>query len=140
MENEIYKLIYKIDQKIPYIRLLGKQFVNRNKNLGYFIYKNKKYPLLETVETKKIQKENELKIDLFFFQKIYNKSCMFKDCKTLIKVSQPNIKENQSSSYIHLNLEKDENLFYDIEEYSINENVIFQNLKNMKYSSPPSSI
>ena len=140
MENEIYKLIYKIDQKIPYIRLLGKQFVNRNKNLGYFIYKNKKYPLLETVETKKIQKENEIKIDLFFFQKIYNKSCMFKDCKTLIKVSQPNIKENQSSSYIHLNLEKDENLFYFIEKYSINENVIFQNLKNMKYSSPPSSI
>ena len=65
---------------------------------------------------------------------------MFKDCEALLKVFQPNIKENASISYIHLNLENDENLFNDIEEYSINENVIFQNLKNMKYSSPPSSI
>ena len=140
MENEVYKLIYKIDKKIPYIRLLGKQFVNRNKNLGFFIYKDKKYPLLETIETKKIQEEDEMKMNLFFFQKIYNKSCMFKDCEALLKVFQPNIKENASISYIHLNLENDENLFNDIEEYSINENVIFQNLKNMKYSSAPSSI
>ena len=65
--------------------------------LGYFIYKNKKYSLIETIEAKNIQDENELKINLFFYQKIYNKSCMFRHCDTLLKVFQSEIKEKYFS-------------------------------------------
>ena len=97
MDIESYKLIYKIDKKKDHIRLLGTEFVNRHKMLGYFIYKNKKYSLIDTIETKNIQDENELKINLFFYQKIYNKICMFRYCDNLLKVSQSNIKEKYFS-------------------------------------------
>ena len=35
MDIESYKLIYKIDKNKDHIRLLGTEFVNRNKMLGY---------------------------------------------------------------------------------------------------------
>ena len=107
MDIEAYKLIYKIDKNKDHIKLLGKEFVDRHKMLGYFIYKNKKYSLIENIETKNIKDKNEFKINLFFYKKIYNKSCMFRNCDALLKVSQPNIKEKYfSSSNEETNFEK----------------------------------
>ena len=129
MDIESYKLIYKIDKNKDHIRLLGTKFVNRNKMLGYFIYKNKKYPLNDTIETKNIQDEKELKINLFFYQKIYNKSCMFRHCDTLLKVFQSDIKEKYFYfSYKKTNFEKNESLNDFIELNAIQENSLYQNL------------
>ena len=86
---EIYKLIYKIDKlKIyqNYLRILGNKFFHRNKyigKIGRIIINNKVKPLKDTISME-IIKENEVIIKIIFFQKIRNKSCMFKECQSLL--------------------------------------------------------
>ena len=67
-------------------RVLGKEFIRNNKNKGKFIIKNKKYDLIEFIDTTNIDKD-EIKIKLVLKDNIYDKSCMFKDCESLIKFS-----------------------------------------------------
>ena len=42
-----YIMIYKVSKQIKKIRILGKDFVKKNKNKGKIIYKNQKFPLRE---------------------------------------------------------------------------------------------
>ena len=87
-KTEIYKLIYKKDTIFQkYVRILGRQFFKKNKYIGRLIINNKIKPLKDTIQLKDI-KEDKLKIKLIFFQKIQNKSCMFKDCLSLTNISQ----------------------------------------------------
>ena len=86
---EKYKIIYKIDKKNKNLRLLGHEFYQRNKNRGYYILNNQKQSLVEKLEIKNNIK-NEIKIHFIFYKKIYNKSLMFKDCISLLKISEVN--------------------------------------------------
>ena len=63
---EKYELIYKVDNTKDYLRLLGNNFFKRNKGLGNFIYKRRKIPLIEKIETSKIKMEF-LEINLIFY-------------------------------------------------------------------------
>ena len=67
-------------------RVLGQEFIRNNKNKGKFIIKNKKYDLIEFIDTTNIE-EDKIKIKLVLKDNIYDKSCMFKDCESLIKFS-----------------------------------------------------
>ena len=83
MEDEEYIMIYKIMKNKKNIRILGENFVRNNKNKGKIIHKNKIYPLLELFQLKDFT-NNKLKIRLLL-KNCCNKSCMFKDCSSLIK-------------------------------------------------------
>ena len=118
---EIYYLKYKIEKYETHVRLLGEEFYIRNKIAGYFIYNNSKYKLQEKIETRNI-KEDELKIELRFFKRIYNKRFMFKDCNSLIKFS---IYKNKSDDQ----LSKQNEILKKIEE-----NLIDSSNKNYSYN------
>ena len=68
MDEEIYRLIYLIEKDKSEIRILGKIFYQMNKSKGNLIYNNKRYPLKEKIETKKLKlnKENEFRILMIF--------------------------------------------------------------------------
>ena len=55
-KNEI-KLIYKLEGKDE-IKILGKQFIEKNKNKCYIIYKNKKYELKEYFKVEELNKNH----------------------------------------------------------------------------------
>jgi len=88
MESEKYEMVYKIDKSQIYLRLLGENFFQKNKNLGNFIFRNKKCFLLEKIDVKYLVEFEFFKIGLIFENKIYDKSQMFKDCESLIKFSE----------------------------------------------------
>ena len=85
MENEKYILYYKVDQNINIIRILGEDFVKNNKNKGKIIYKNKIFPLQDYFVFEN-NLNNKLKIQMLLSKDCYNKSCMFKDCLSLIQI------------------------------------------------------
>ena len=128
---ERYELVYKIDHKNDILRLFGSEFFFRNKNFGNFIYKNKRYKLIEKIETKNI-KEKEIILNLFFYKIIYDKSCMFKDCETLIKVSIPD-KEDKFNSTEFLNIPEEEGILFDF-YYNNNssENSLYKTINNIE--------
>ena len=95
MEEEIYELIYKIDKKNKYLRILGEKFYIRNKLSGYFIFKNKKYPLKDKIIIKNI-KENEIKIYLIFIKVVLDKSYMFSD-SNLVKILKKRIRRKEKT-------------------------------------------
>ena len=130
MDAEKYKLIYIVNKKQRYLRLLGEEFFNKNKNSGYFIYKNKKYPLIDKVEQKNI-KGDELKIDIIFYKKIYNKSFMFQDCEFLLKMLEPNQEDNINNFQITKYNEEEENLFDYYDNDKISENTLLQSLNEI---------
>ena len=98
-KNEIYKLTYEINFEAElqkYVRILGRKFFEKNKNIGRMIINNKKMPLKDKIKLEDI-KEMELMIKIIFFQRIQDKSYMFKECSSLLSVFQKEkyyIKEN----------------------------------------------
>ena len=90
---EKYKLIFKIDQKQEYIRILGSEFYKRIKIRRRMIINNKVFLLKEEISTKNIN-ENELIIIVIFFGKINNKRLMFEDYSLLEKIYQKEKVEN----------------------------------------------
>ena len=108
---EKYELVYKIDKNSSHLKLLGEQFCKKNKLLGHFILKNKKFSLIDKIETKNIMEE-ELRLVLIFYEKIYDKSFMFADCTSLLKFSDKNneVKE-YNTEIIQINEEEEDNLF-----------------------------
>ena len=130
MEFERFELVYKINQNKSLIRLLGEEFFQRNNAQGHIIYKNKKYRLLEYVETKNVP-EDEFKINMIFYKKLNNKSFMFENCDSLIKFSQPqNDAKNYHSQIIKVH-EEEENLFDFLEESKTKEeDIINKNRMN----------
>ena len=85
MDLERYKMIYKLKNSKDNLRLLGKEFVENNKNKGVIVINNKKYNLTEFNPIINYNKE-ELKIYLILKQKNFNKSCMFAECFSLISI------------------------------------------------------
>ena len=61
---ERYRMFYEIKKKSNYIRILGEEFVKNNKNKGYIIYNNKKYPLQKLLSCQNF-KNDKLKIMMF---------------------------------------------------------------------------
>ena len=108
---EKYELVYKIDKNSSHLKLLGERFCKKNKLLGHFIFNNKKFPLIDKIETKNILEE-ELRLVLIFYEKIYDKSFMFADCTSLLKFSDKNneVKE-YNTKIIQINEEEEDNLF-----------------------------
>ena len=65
------------------IRILGENFCRNNKNKGKLIINNKKSELKEFINIENINKE-QIKIKMVLNKNLYNKSHMFKDCKSLL--------------------------------------------------------
>ena len=139
MESEKYELIYKIDRNEIDIRLLGEKFCKRNKIFSKIIYNNKKLPLIDTIEIKNIKEENKFKIYVIFYKIILNKSFMFKDCKSLLRISQLKDKKRtyllkkEKLSEINEEEERKKKLFdyYDEDEFS--KNSLYQALNDTEY-------
>ena len=73
---------YKTGKNITYLRVLGKTFVENNRNKGFLIINNKKISMKEVVQIKKN------KIYMMINKNIYNRSCMFKNCGLLESFSK----------------------------------------------------
>ena len=63
------------------LRIIGGNFCRNNKNKGKLIINNKKTDLQEFINFESINKE-QIKIKMLLNNNLYNKSYMFKDCKT----------------------------------------------------------
>ena len=133
MEIELYELVYKIEKEKGDLRLLGEEFFIRNKIKGIMVYKRKKFKLKEKIPFNELKniKDNELKIEMIFFNKIYNKSYMFKNCISLLKFSfSNNIIKKYNSNSINM-FEEEENLFDDYYDNNISiNNEFLQYLEN----------
>ena len=92
------------------LRILGEYFCRNNKNKGKIIINNKKSEIKEFINIENINKE-KIKIKMLLNKNLYNKSYMFKDCKTLLE-----LKINNNLEYI----EDDEN--FDINNYELENN------------------
>ena len=127
---EKYELVYKIEKNKNPLRLIGKEFFQRNKGFGNFIYQNKRYKLQDTIDITNFT-ETEIKFDLIFYKIIYDKSGMFKDCTSLLKCLIPDEQNKISYSKIINIPEEEGNLFdiYDNTNYS--ENPLYKTLTNM---------
>ena len=84
-KNEI-DLIYEIRNNEKEIKILGKSFVKKYKDLCGIIYNNKEYDLTETFNCENI-KDNILKIKLKGINNATDLSWMFEGCSQLSKLS-----------------------------------------------------
>ena len=87
--NIIYKRNRSEEPMENKIKIFDSNFVENNKNNCIILYNNKEYKLDEYLEIE--NDVDELKIILKFKSKIFNLSCMFHECKSLI--SLPDISE-----------------------------------------------
>ena len=68
------------------LRILGNNFVKNNKNKGKLIVNNKKQKITEFINIILIN-DNRIKIKLLLSKNIPNKSCLCRDCTSLLKFS-----------------------------------------------------
>ena len=96
--------------------------MKNNRNKGNIIINNKKYPLKSVISINNLKKS---KIKMIINKNIYNKSCMFKNCKLLESLSRIFInqdeKEEPNQEKINFDLEAIKNkvecyLFNNIED------------------------
>ena len=81
-ENKFWEdIIYKRK-----LRIIGEYFCRKNKNKGKLIINNKKTYLKEFINIININKE-QIKIKMVLNKNLYDKSYMFKDCKSLLELS-----------------------------------------------------
>ena len=121
METETYIMIY--ENKSPNILIFGKEFVRYYRNKFKFIFKNKKYRLKNTLETKNIR-ENKIKLKLILDKYIYNRNYMFKNCETLKELRNKN--ENNNSDENNNNTKQ---IIYEInEQYNENKFIYYNDL------------
>ena len=115
MENEKYVLFYETNKKSNVLRILGEEFVRNNKNKGKIIYENKIYSLRELFPIND-NINNELKIIMILSKNCYNKSCMFKNCSSLIEIQFNNNIYNKediffnSQNNLYIGLDKDKEI------------------------------
>ena len=85
MELEYCMMKYKIQdlEQGYYLKILGDHFIINNKNKAKLIINNRKSNLSEFIEIKNLYEE-EIKLKMVLNKNIYNKSYMFKDCKSLL--------------------------------------------------------
>ena len=93
--HEIQKLTYKINKKKK-INIFGEKFVENNGNKCSTIYKDKIIPLQSYFLVKDISKEDKenkiFEILLLELEDISDRSYMFSECKSLIELSNFEIK------------------------------------------------
>ena len=127
MEVEIYKLEFSLQKNANASRVLGEYFVKNNRNKGKLIINNKKFILNEVISLN-IIKQNKVKVILI--KKLYNKSCMFKDCESLKLISRVLIdnkieEEENHENNIHREYNWSNNninsIFYDKSGFSCSE-------------------
>ena len=97
MIMEGYKLTYYIEENkssIKHIRLIGQKFFQKIGSYGFYIYKGKNKRLDEFFDVKNL-KSALLEIKIIFTKIIDDKSNMFEDCQSLIKVEQYIINTNK---------------------------------------------
>ena len=94
------------------LRILGEYFCRNNKNKGKLIINNKKSEIKEFINIENINKE-QIKIKMLLNKNLYNKSYMFKDCKTLLELKINNnledIEDNENFDINNFELENNEN-------------------------------
>ena len=141
MEREIYELLYRINRNERYLQLLGDDFYKRrNKIFGYFIYNKIKVKLVNKIEIKNIKGE-ELKLKLIFLKPIYNKSFMFYDCHSLLKVALSHVKDKDISEIENKKEVNLTDLFDDFEDnYQNKEKELSKALWENEYSPYYSNI
>ena len=92
-EKELEKILKKLNKetkvKKEYFQILSQYFIQNNSNKGKIIIRNKKYNMNGINEFIKIDKNKNvnIKIKLVINENIYNRSYMFKNCKSLIHFS-----------------------------------------------------
>ena len=133
MNWERYTMIYNPKISFNDLRILGKIFVQNNANKGRLIKNNKKYNLLEFNPINNFY-EDKLKIGMILSQNFYNRSYMFKECKSLIKFdiydSYKGIENNPNDTFI-------EPEYFLLDKYfakGININSSEKNSENKTYS------
>ena len=135
MEREKYELVYRINKDGRYLQLLGDIFYKRTNQLfGYFIYNKRRIKLKSKIEIKNI-KEKELKLKLIFFKPIYDKSFMFNNCHSLLKVEISHVKDKDISEIENQKEVNLTDLFYHFEDNNQNnDNELSKTLWENKYS------
>ena len=86
MKVEKYKMIYEVKDKGNIKRILGEEFYKNNYNKEKMIYNNKKIAHLGGLFDLKNIMNDHLKISMILSKDCTNKSCMFKDCSSLIQL------------------------------------------------------
>ena len=100
-ENNYMTIRYKINKNSNYIKIFGRDFINKNKNICNIIYNNKVYKLMEYFDYNDVYKINDiLEIKLLGINDITDLSYMFSNCTSLI--SLPDI--NKLNTYKFTNL------------------------------------
>ena len=108
---ELNKMIYKIEENANYIRILGQQFVKKNKNKGKLIIRNKKLFLNDIISLEDFTNINKIKIFMILNEPITDKSCMFKDCLTLESFEQLSLNNYSELLQKKANITEIEELF-----------------------------
>ena len=103
-DSNILEIIFNPElNKESKLRILGKKFVNNNKNKCKIIFNNKEYELKEYLDDidKNYNDKNSISMNLMLNNDITNISYMFAYCKTLIKIN--NISKFNTSKVINMN-------------------------------------
>ena len=111
------------------LRILGEYFCRNNKNKGKLIINNKKSEIKEFINIENINKE-QIKIKMLLNNNLYNKSYMFKDCRTLLELKINNnleyIEDNENFDINNIELENNENNINCLEDEETNLNKSFE--------------
>ena len=83
MKNEKYEIILKYENKKGLIRILGEEFVKRNKDNCKMIYNGEEKELSSYVLNEESNEENYIEIKIKIYKDINNMSGMFYNCKSL---------------------------------------------------------
>ena len=107
MDTEKCTMIYKIEEKIDILKILGDEFVKNNKNRGKIIINNKKYQIKEFIKIKINNNNEKLKIGIILNKNLYNFSFMFKDCESLIKFYYDDYENNSNLDHNNFDLSEE---------------------------------
>jgi len=102
------------------LSILGEYFCINNKNKGKLIINNKKTYLKEFINIENINKE-QIKLKMIQIKNLYNKSYMFKECKSLLDLTINNNFENI-----------EDNDIFDINNYELKNDESNINYEKMK--------
>ena len=148
---KIVKMIYKINLKEENknIKILGKNFVKKNKEKCKIIYNNEILPLKEHIPIEELikRKKNKLELYLLEFEIIEDKSYMFHECNLLENISflNKNILNTETNDILNpkkshddfnsnnntINNEKENSLLKNNESYKENEINLINKFKIM---------
>ena len=134
MEIARYKMKYKIAEETiddGNLRILGESFVKNNRNKGRLIINNKKNYLKEFIKIIDLEK-SEIKIIILLNINISSTSCMFKDCKSLLELSNYDNMEKQNLIYHNIQqiVENKNKLEYEHDKSDENTFYMFKNLED----------